>query len=348
MLALTTLTLTACTTTPAVQTPLTLPIAHSNNAVAIATSADGPTLYSFNGLRGGKAHTDVSRQAFACPVQTACRQLADVPVPEGRLASSAVTLNNTIYLFGGYSVAADGTEVSTPQVLAFDPLTETYTKHPDMPVPVDDAVIFTHAERYIYLVSGWHDDGNVSHVQVYDTQTQIWARATDYPGAPVFGHSGGAVGGNIVIADGVAVIGRENGRRQFGAVSEAWLGEIAPSDHLSIRWSHLPHTPVAPLYRMAATGHKTRNQVIFAGGGDNPYNINGVGYDGENAVPSAAIFAFDLATKTWIDLGTLPTASMDHRGLLTDGNTAYIIGGMDADLNVRDAITKFELGAEPK
>ncbi len=336
------LALTACSTLA----PLTLPVAHSNNAIAIAAGADGLTLYSFNGLRAGKTHTDVSRQAFACPVDTACRQLADVPVPEGRLASSAVTLNNTIYLFGGYSVAADGTEVSTPDVLAFDPMRETYTRQPDMPVPVDDAVIFTYQERYIYLVSGWHDDGNVAHVQVYDTQTQIWGRATDYPGAPVFGHSGGAVNGNIVIADGVAVIGRENGRRQFGAVDQVWLGTISLKDPLSISWVSAPAHSGSPVYRAASAGRPSANQVIFAGGGDNPYNIDGVGYNGVPAKPSSTVFAYDFDQNAWLDLGRLPTPSMDHRGLLIHGNSAYIIGGLDADLSVRNAITEFELEAE--
>ena len=51
---------------PATNTPGPLPIAHSNNAVAIASTSDGPTLYSFNGLRAGKSHSDVSHQAFAC------------------------------------------------------------------------------------------------------------------------------------------------------------------------------------------------------------------------------------------------------------------------------------------
>ena len=120
--------------------PGPLPIAHSNNAVAIASAAGQPTLYSFNGLRAGKSHTDVSKQAFACPLApSACEQIADVPVPEGRLASSAITLQNQIYLFGGYSVAEDGTEISTPEVFAYDPTKRVYIKRADMPTPVDDA-----------------------------------------------------------------------------------------------------------------------------------------------------------------------------------------------------------------
>ena len=326
-------------------TPGRLPIAHSNNAVAIATPNGQPTLYSFNGLRAGKTYRDVSQQAFACPLtqssESICQQIGDVPVPEGRLASSAITVRNQIYLFGGYSVAADGTEISTPELFVFDPDTAEYSRRADMPTPVDDAVVFVHQSRFIYLVSGWHNDGNVSLVQVYDTHTNQWARATDYPGSPVFGHSGGAVRGQIIIADGVAVIGLKGGRRQFGEVAEVWHGRIAPDDHLTITWSKRPAHPFGPLYRMAATGSERRGQIIFAGGGDNPYNINGIGYDGTPAVPSSAVFAFDLTKQDWVKLTDLDSPSMDHRGLLEWQDRYFIVGGLDQALNVRTGITVF-------
>lgn len=337
----------ASTVAPAPQLsaqPMVLPVAQSNNAVAIATVSGEPVLYSFNGLGAGKTHSDVGHMGFACLLQTGvCNQIEDVPVAEGRLASSAVTVGNVVYLFGGYSVAEDGTEVSTPDVLTFDPATEEYTRRADMPVPVDDAVLFTYLDRYIYLVSGWHDTGNVSLVQVYDTETDTWAQATDYPGSPVFGHSGGAVGAEFVIADGVAVVGEVDGRRQFGEVDEVWHGAIDPEDYLQINWTPLPQHPFGPLYRMAATGSAARGQIVFAGGGDNPYNINGVGYDGVDAKASNKAFAYDFAKKNWTNFRSIDEASMDHRGLLEHDGTFYIVGGLDSALNVRDGVSAFKL-----
>ena len=327
---------------PPAPTPGTLPVSQSNNAVALADARGQATLYSFNGLGAGKTHEDVSRQVFACRLASApCVRLKDVPVREGRLASSAVTLGNLIYLFGGYSVAEDGSEVSTPEVFSFDPEKDRFRELAEMPVPVDDAVLFTHLDRYIYLVSGWHNTDNVSLVQVYDSEENTWARATNYPGSPVFGHAGGAANGEIVIADGVAVLGTENGRRQYGEVGEVWHGRISRAHHLQIEWTRLPAHPYGPLYRMAATGSETRRQIVFAGGGDNPYNITGVGYDGVNAVPSDKVFAYDLRKDEWVTLGTLDEPSMDHRGLLEYEGRFYIVGGLDSELNVRDAITVF-------
>ena len=70
------LTLTGCERRPQ-QEPLSqtagfvLPEAISNNAVAVADGPDGPTLYSFNGLKAGKTWTDTSNAAFACVIATA-------------------------------------------------------------------------------------------------------------------------------------------------------------------------------------------------------------------------------------------------------------------------------------
>ncbi len=323
---------------------MSLPEPHSNNAVALGISGNGPTLYSFNGLTSGKAWNDTSNAAFACPVENRiCRKIAPVPVPQGRLASAAVTVADKIYIFGGYTVAENGDEKSTPEVFAFDPKSDRYTRVADMPVPVDDMVAAVYQGRYIYLVSGWHDDGNVSHVQLYDTQTDTWRRATDYPGAPVFGHAGGIAGSSILIADGVAVVGMKKGRRQFGAVDEAWRGDIDAADPAKIAWRKVPPHPGKPLYRMASTGDEAGGRVIFAGGGDNPYNYNGIGYDGVPSEASDMIFAYDFGSNHWETLGTMPAPGMDYRGLPHHQGRYYLVGGMDTDRNVAGKITEFRI-----
>ena len=118
-----------------------LPSPVTNNAVAyVPGGANGGTLYSFLGLGAGKTHADIVRSAFACGERSlTCRQVPDVPVDEGRLASSAATVAGKVYIFGGYTVAADGAEHSTPEVFRFNPDTERYERMADMPTPVDDA-----------------------------------------------------------------------------------------------------------------------------------------------------------------------------------------------------------------
>lgn len=319
-----------------------LPVPMTNNAVAVA--GENPVLYSFNGLKSGKTWKDASRAAFACAINTkTCEEIAPVPVSEGRLASAAVTVAGKIYIFGGYSVAENGDEVSTPELLAYDPLTDNYTRLSDMPTPVDDMVALPYQDRYIYLVSGWHDEGNVAVVQLYDTQSDTWSMASEFPGKPVFGHAGGIAGNSMIITDGVAVAGLVNGRRKFVAAPFAWRGDIDPADPARITWRAVEAHPGGPLYRMAAMGDEDRGLILFAGGGDNPYNYDGIGFDGVPASPTDRIFGFDLKTDQWIELGKLAEPSMDHRGLVKSGRDYYIMGGMNADQAVTARIMKFRI-----
>ncbi len=318
-----------------------LPAPVANNAVAFGRDARGlATIYSFMGLGSGKTYNDVVAAAYACEEATLdCRRIGDVPVETGRLASVAASAGGLIYIFGGYTVAEDGSEESTTEVFRFDPVTEQYDRVADMPTPVDDSTAIVLYDRYIYLVSGWHDDGNVALTQVYDTHEDRWFRATDFPGAPVFGHAGGGDGRTILVMGGVKTLAGDGGERKFVASDEAWIGRVLKESPQEIEWLRAPSPPVGPYYRMAASNGS--DLVYFAGGGDNPYNYNGVGYDGAPAKPSSKIMAFDVKSMKWTVVGDIPP-SMDHRGLVAGDSGLYIMGGLGPDLEVRAAVTRIE------
>ncbi|ATW03933.1 galactose oxidase [Sphingorhabdus sp. YGSMI21] len=320
-----------------------LPEPISNNAVAVADGSEGPTLYSFNGLKAGKTWKDTSNAAYACVIALeSCKTIASVPVLEGRLASAAVTVAGKIYIFGGYTVAPNGDEISTPEVFAFDPATGRYEQKADMPTPVDDALAVPYQNRFIYLISGWHDEGNVSVVQMFDTQTGAWTEATPFPGTPVFGHSGGIAGDSIIVSDGVASVFAD-GKRKFVAAKLTWRGDVDPKNPTQITWRGVDAHSGSAKYRMAAIGDEAGQRIIFAGGGDNPYNYDGIGYDGVPAKPSGGFFAYDLKSDRWMELGRLAELSMDHRALAKAGGDYYILGGMDAEQKVTDRIVKFRI-----
>lgn len=340
--------LVACEQEPAEQSASTtagfeLPIPISNNAVAVAEGPDGPTLFSFNGLTSGKTWKDTSNAAFACVISAEkCEEIAPVPVNEGRLASAAVTVAGKIYIFGGYTVAENGDEVSTPEVFAFDPATGRYEKQADMPTPVDDALAVPYQSRFIYLISGWHDEGNVSTVQMLDTQTGVWSEATPFPGTAVFGHAGGIAGDSIIVTDGVATVFAE-GKRKFVSAKLTWRGDIDPENPTRITWRGVDAHAGSAQYRMAAIGDEAGQRVIFAGGGDNPYNYDGIGYNGITAKPSGGFFAYDLKSDSWRELGRLVEPSMDHRGLAKVGTEYFIVGGMDGEQKPLKRIVKLRI-----
>lgn len=316
----------------------------SNNAVALIASAEGPYLYSFLGLGSGKSWKDtLSHAAVLKPAADKWEALPPVPGPSGRLAASAVNVGGAVWLFGGYTVAQDGSEASTPGVYKISPEAGVPTQVSEMPVAVEDAVIVPYLDRYIYLLSGWHDLGNVNLVQVLDTQSMQWSQATPWPGSPVFGHAGGISDNHIVACDGVKIqYPAEAAPREFLASDECWQGTIDENNFRRIAWHKIASHPGKPRYRMAANGDD-RGRVVFAGGSENPYNFDGVGYDGVPSLATASVIGFDLKSAGWKQLGDLPVASMDHRGLLFAGDWYYLIGGMHDPQTVVADVYRFKL-----
>ncbi|GGB71090.1 galactose oxidase [Shewanella inventionis] len=343
-----------------------LPQELSNNAVAMVHTNKQTYLLSFMGLGKGKHYQDVHNQAWALLLDKPNNKWQSInSVPHvaplaGRLASTAVGIKQHAYIFGGYTVAENHDEISTIDNYRYSINTGSYQRIADMPVPVDDTTAATFQQRYIYLFGGWHNDGNVNLVQVYDTQTDTWAQASPIPAPAVFGQAVGIVGNQLVLCDGVKVQPNINARRSYKASPVCLLGEINPSNHLRIDWQLLPHYSIANLpeeqsasqsntatahYRMAATGimAPTGGQIVFLGGSDNPYNYSGIGYNGQPSQPSKHEYRFDLVSKQWLTPQTLAKPSMDHRGLLCWQNTLLRIGGMLEQQQVSNLVLEAKL-----
>ncbi len=227
---------------PALPTPV------SNNAVAALMTPDGPAVFSFLGLDATKRWDGIVARSFRWTVgDTVWTELRPVPGP-GRLAATAEGWRNRVFLFGGYTVARNGSEKSVPNVDIYDPATDRWSRGSDIPVAVDDAVSGVWRDSLIYLISGWHDTGNVADVQIYDPARDTWTAATPIPGTPVFGHAGVIVENAIVYIDGVRV---NPGRPRFTMEGSSWRGDIYPSDPTRVTWTRLPDHPGPALYRAA-------------------------------------------------------------------------------------------------
>jgi hypothetical protein len=212
-----------------------------------------------------------------------------------------------------------------------------------MPVPVDDSLALPLGDRYVYLVSGWHDSGNVNLVQVYDVVANAWAQATPFPGRPVFGHAGGIANRTIVVCDGVAIRIDEDERRSYEMTDGCYRGEVDARDPRRIDWFALDPHPGAARYRMAAVGtSRDGGWIVFAGGTDNPYNYNGIGYDGRPSEPRADLFAYSVERAQWHELGPLEVATMDHRALIDSGDGFIIVGGMGRGREVSASVFRFD------
>jgi N-acetylneuraminic acid mutarotase len=305
---------------------------------------EGDYLYSFLGLGAAKSWQVTSSEAVVLePGAKNWVSLAAVAGDSGRLAASAVSAAGAAWLFGGYTVDAEGHEASTPGVYRIQPGDSRLTLVTDMPIPVEDSVVLVYQDRYIYMISGWHDLGNVNLVQILDTKTRQWTQATPWPGAPVFGHSGGISKDRMLVCDGVRLqYPSDDSARQFLPSDECWLGRIDSEDYRRIHWKRLATHPGAARYRMAATGDE-KDRVVFAGGSTNPYNFNGIGYNGVPAETEKSVFSFDLESGDWQAHGELPQGTMDHRGLLHSKGWYYLVGGMQDKQTVSADVYRFRL-----
>ena len=325
----------------------------TNNAVTQVSIESEDYLLSFSGLGEKRTYHYVHNKAYAYSVKKKkWQKISPVPLSSdnrkltnnlvGRLASVATAIKDKAYIFGGYTVAKDHTEVSVADVYSYALHTDSYQLLAPMPVPVDDSVALTYQQKYIYLVNGWHNSGNVNLVQLYNSQTNQWQQATPFPGKPVFGHAGGIVGNKIVICDGVAIEVHENSKRSYQDEVSCYLGIIDQKQPSKIDWRMIKHPTNNARYRMAALGIENKQQIAFIGGSENPYNYNGIGYNGKPSQPSDEIWLYDLKQQKW-QIGRSKTATMDHRGLLLLNNELLTLGGMAVDQQVLNTVNFYPL-----
>jgi N-acetylneuraminic acid mutarotase len=322
-----------------------LPAPVANNAVTAALVDGRPRLVSFLGLGPARDFAAITTHAYALdPGGTAWERLPDVPGTVGRLAATAQAVGPRVFLFGGYEVAADGKETTSPATDIYVIAERRYQRGADAPVPLDDTVSGVWRDRLIYLVSGWSTDRTMTAVQVYDPAADHWFAATPIPGTPVFGHAGGLINDTLVYCGGAKMLGTATPK--YGISAECYRGDISPADPATIAWRAIAAHPGAPRYRAAAGPVRTASHtgIMFVGGTANPYNYNGIGYDARPAEPESTSWFYDTVRDTWEAGPVLDVPTMDHRGLVGAGGAWWIIGGFGAGQTVSTHVTRLAVG----
>ncbi len=317
--------------------PLPFPV---SNAAVASGIIDGDTwVFAVLGIDTTRRWSGITRRAVAWTASTGTwRSLPDVPGPVGRLAATAQVVRGRLFVFGGYTVDSAGGEQSVATVNVYDPRFNEWTRAADIPVSVDDAVSVVYRDSLVYLISGWHDTSNVRLVQLYDVWRDAWYMATPLNWVGVFGHSGALTGNTIVYIDGAVP---QDSAVKYRLEPQVWVGTIDRKQPHLIAWRAGPPHPGPPLYRAAAGS--CGPLVVLAGGTDNPYNYNGIGYNGTPSLPSRQVLTFDPRRGTWQPLPALTAPSMDHRAMAVVGDTGWLLGGMRAGPQVTDATVSVPL-----
>jgi N-acetylneuraminic acid mutarotase len=310
-------------------TLVSLPVPLSNNAVASLKAGKRQLLFSFMGIGSKKTWNAITNSAYSLELGSDhWIELHPVPGPAGRIAASAVGVRDQVVLLGGYTVDSQGGEITVRDVSVYSPPNHRWFRGTDLPIPIDDAVAVAYRDRYVYVIGGWTGRDAVTSVQVYDVQKNRWEQATAVPGMPVFGHAGALLDDTIVYVDGA----RKNpsGSPRYLASDECWMGKIDHKNVTKIQWTRLPEHPGAARYRIAAGASEKDHRIYFTGGTNNPYNYNGIDYDGQPAEPVSTTFDFDLKSGQWETVtDDTPDPIMDHSGLLPTHDGMVIIGGME-------------------
>jgi N-acetylneuraminic acid mutarotase len=306
-----------------------LPIPVSNNAIAMNHGGKDAEIFSFMGIGPKKTWNAITNRVFKLDISTGkWEEVRAVPGPAGRIAAAAATVHGQIVLLGGYAVDGYGGETTVPDMNVYIPPLNLWYRGDDIPVPVDDFVLGVYRDRYVYVIGGWSKTDAVRNVQIYDVEKRKWMEGTPIPGTPVFGHAGALVGDTIVYVDG-AYKNPNGPSPKYVASSECWMGKINKADLTKIEWTKLPEHPGPARYRIAAGASEKDNRIYFSGGTDNPYNYNGIGYNGQPAEPSPVTFAFNLRSGKWETINeNTPEPTMDHRGLAVTHLGLVIVGGM--------------------
>jgi len=314
----------------------------SNNAVTSAYSGDTLCIYSFAGIDTSKSPNGIHNKSFK--YNTISQLWTELPpLPDGltRIAAGASTVNNKIYIIGGYHVFANFNEESLNFVHVFDPETNAFLSDAEpIPTRIDDHVQAVWRDSLIFVITGWSQNTNVANVQIFNPALNEWSAGTSVPNNnfyKAFGASGDFVGDTIYY-NGGAVIGGS-----FPGTAQLRKGVINPDNPNEIVWSIGEENPGSKGYRMGSIS--LGEKVFWIGGGGQTYNFDGVAYNGSGIVePLERIMHYDPVTLFWTISPNSPFKVMDMRGVAKVSESSFIIcGGMTTGAEVSDATYLIEI-----
>lgn len=299
----------------------------SNNSVAAATVNGVPYVYSFGGIDDTKIYSGIHLKGFRYNVLTNSWSETP-PLPDdtnqgGKIAAGASTIDNKIYIIGGYHIFANGSERSSEKVHIYEPESNTFLAD-GAPIPraIDDHVQAVWRDSLIFVVTGWSNTTNYPDVQIYNPALDEWTLGTFTPNNTqykVFGASGTIVGDTLYYTGGA----------RFGAnfplTSFLRKGYINPDDPTDITWSN-ESQDLSKGYRMASITYN--DKALWLGGSVVSYNYNGIAYNGSGGVsPLGRIVTYDPLDGQLSENSNAILPIMDLRGIAQIAPNQFIIAG---------------------
>src|SRR5215203_5000413 len=240
--------------------------------------------------------------ALALPLLPSAAWKTRAPLPLARSEVAAAALGTQVAVVGGF--LADGS--SSARVDLYRTKTDTWTRAPDLPAPVNHSTAAVLGGR-LYVVGGVGDRGLARNALELDVRRRRWRLVA---GPTPREHLA------VVAAQGrlYAVGGRTAGYDTNLATVESWR----PGER---RWRREPQVPE----RRGGTGAASMGARIVSVGGEAP----------EGTIRS--VYVFDTRSRTWSRVGDLPRPRHGVGVATVDANVYVVGGGLQPGLSVSDA-----------
>ncbi len=269
------------------------------------------------------------------------------PASSKRTEVAAAVAGGKIYLIGGF--LSDG--ASSAGVEIFDPGSNTFSKGPDLPAPVNHSMV-AGLETAVYSMGGYGADGAPIDL-AFVLEGSRWRELPRMP-EPRAAAGAAVIEGKLYVAGGVKPGGLAESVLIFDPLTNAWSSSSGPPtkrEHLGVasfesklyvmggrtsegnlataevldvstgNWSVLPEMPTA---RGGIAASSTSNGFIVVPGGEAQETFE-------------EVEAFDVRGDRWRRLAPLPTPR-HGLGVAAIGNKVYVIqGGPTPGLSVSDA-----------
>jgi len=256
------------------------------------------------------SNEDSATTFASAPTGTTISWQEVAPSPIKRAEALGGVVNGKLYVMGGL-FSQSGKILATTRADVYDPATNIWTRIKDMPEKL------THAGQVIvgdtiWLIGGYvgdHPGPATNHVWKYNTTTNTWSAG---PTLPKMRGAGGAglIGNTIVFFGGM------NYDRTWSAPN-TWALDL---NNQGAGWVSKADMP------------NPRNHIAAASVGGFVYAIGGQYNQEENQIAQNEVDRYDLATNTWVKVGTLPTVrshinsstfAWNGKILIVGGETAY-------------------------
>lgn len=300
--------------------------------------------------------------------------LSQDPMPVPRIEFGTATINDKIYVFGGYSGSV------MTRVDEYNSTTGIWTKKADMPTP-RRLLAGSAINGKIYAIGGWNFtsmtdtcSGTYSFAtEEYDPQTDSWTQKADFPMPPpsnscvgnVYIGSSGANGKIYVFIFNTQINGT-SATYEFDPTSNVWNTNKSPvpfsyTRYATANWNGkiyvlgtengsyqtqggkmAEYDPVNDLWTMLPSIYPGKIHMQLASNSEGLYSIGGKeGYSDDKTVSTIEYYNPDT-NDGWQLISSILTPRYSF-GVATINNSIYVLGGGDNNGGIISSVEKGDI-----